>query len=227
MNQKDYNRTPNFRRMPGPMGQPMGQPMNNGYQQPMGGYQQPMNNGYQQPMGGYQQPMNQQPMNSGNFAPRPSGNFAQPAQNPMMQKQMQDMARMNNATRMMQNNSQRLVNGYDRGDTMNYEYNGENWNDIKLGDVRDNMNQREAEESVAQMDQFIEKMQDTIDLSVASTGNIASVTSAARMLSGLLKNPKEWLPTNAPKETAKALVEKGNVIAKYLDIYAFNLDQLK
>ena len=219
MNQKDYNRTPNFRRMPGPMGQPM-------------------NNGYQQPMGGYQQPMNQQPMNSGNFAPRPSGNsgnfaprpsgnFAQPAQNPMMQKQMQDMARMNKATRMMQDNSQRLVNGYDRGDTMNYEYNGENWNDIKLGDVRDTMNQQDAEQSVAQMDQFIEKMQDTIDLSVASTGNIASVTSAARMLSGLLKNPKEWLPTNAPKETAKALVEKGNVIAKYLDIYAFNLDQLK
>lgn len=208
MNQKDYNRTPNFRRMPGPVGQPMRQPMG-------------------QPMGGYQQPMNPQPMNTGNFAPRPSGNFAPPGQNPMMQKQMQDMARMNNATRMMQNNSQRVVNGYDRGDTMNYEYNGENWNDIKLGDVRDSISQQEAKDSVAQMDQFIEQMQGQVDLSVASTGNIDQVTSAARMLSGLLKNPKSWLPTNAPQETAKALVEKGNVIAKYLDIYAFNLDQLK
>ena len=178
MNQKDYNRTPNFRRMPGPMGQPMGQPMNNGYQQPMNG-------GYQQPMGGYQQPMGggyQQPMNSGNFAPRPSGNFA-PRGNAMPNKAAQDMARMNNATRMMQNNSQRMVQGYDRGDTMNYNYNGENWNDIKLGDVRDNISAQEAQDSVAQMDQFIEQMQGQVDLSVASTGNVDQVTSAARMLS--------------------------------------------
>lgn len=198
MNQRDYSRQQNFRRMPGPVGQPM----NGGNFAPQQGYAPQGNFAPQQ---GYGQPQ-------GNFAPRNNPNFA----------------RMAGAQQMMQRNAQMNTGNFQQGDTMpGYSYNGQNWNDIRLGDVRDRMSSQEAEANVEQMDQFIQQMQGQVDLGVSSAGNIDQVVSTCNMLHGLLSNPKEWLPTNTPAKQAKEFGEKGAVVAKYIKIFGDALVNLQ
>ena len=227
MKQQDYNARPqNFSRPMGPMmnqpmGQPMGRPMNQPMGQPMG---RPMNQPMNRPMGQpvmrpMNQPMNRPVMpgtgaamqgapmmNGGNFAPRP--------QNPQMQ--------MNNGMFGAEN--------YQQQDTMpGFEgsYNGEDWNNIQLGDVRDQMSLEQAQANVDHMDQFIEQMQGQVDLGVASSGNIDQVVSAINMLIGLLDNPKGWLPTNTSPKYIDLVVNKGAVIVKNLKIFGNAVAQLK
>lgn len=194
MNQMDYNRPQNFRRMPG-------QPM---MQQPMM-QQRPM---MQQPMMQPQR-MPAQPtpmMNGGNFAPRP--------QNPQMPM----------------NNGMFGAGNYQQQDTMpGFEgsYNGEDWNNIKLGDVRDDISKEQAQASVDQMDQFIERMQGQVDLGVASAGNVDQVVSAIKVVVAMLQNPKDWVPTNVMPERMKLIAEKGASIAKNLGIFSGAIAKLK
>lgn len=211
MRQQDYNARPqNFSRPANPMmnGQMMnGQPMMQQHpmmQQPMM-QQRPM---MQQPMMQPQRmPMQPQPvMNGGNFAPRPA--------NPQMQM----------------NNGMFGAGNYQQQDTMpGFEgsYNGEDWNNIQLGDVRDNLSKEQAQASVDQMDQFIEQMQGQVDLGVASSGNIDQVASAIKMLVGLLQNPKGWLPTNTSQHHAELITTHGGNIAKTLTKFANAIAQLK
>lgn len=211
MRQQDYNARPqNFSRPNNPMmngrmmnGQPMGQPMG----RPMNGSMMgaPMAN---RPMMQPQRPaMQPQPtMNGGNFAPRPA--------NPQVQM----------------NNGMFGAGNYQQQDTMpGFEgsYNGDDWNNIKLGDVRDQMSQEQAQASVDQMDQFIEQMQGQVDLGVASTGNIDQVLSAINMLIGMLNAPKGWLPTNIAPNYVNLVTTKGASIAKNLAIFGNALAQLK
>lgn len=202
MKQQDYNRRPqNFSRMPGPMMQPgMGQPMMQ--QRPM--MQQPM---MQPGMGPQRMPMQPAPaMNGGNFAPRPA--------NPQMQM----------------NNGMFGAGNYQQQDTMpGFEgsYNGEDWNNIKLGDVRDKMSQEQAQAEVDKMDEFIQQMQGTVDLGVASTGNIDQVISAINMLVGLLQNPRGWLPTTTSQHHFELITTHGGSIAKNLTKFAKAIAQLK
>lgn len=212
MRQQDYNTRPqNFSRPGNPMvngqmmngqmmnGQPMGRPMNG----PMMG--QPMAN---RPMMPPQRPVMQpqQTMGGGNFAPRPA--------NPQVQM----------------NNGMFGAGNYQQQDTMpGFEgsYNGEDWNNIQLGDVRDNLSKEQAQASVDQMDQFIEQMQGQVDLGVASAGNIDQVTSAINMLVGLLQNPKGWLPTTTSQHHFELITTHGGNIAKTLLKFANAIAQLK
>jgi hypothetical protein len=106
-------------------------------------------------------------------------------------------------------------------------YNGEDWNNIKLGDVRDKMSQEQAQAEVDKMDEFIQQMQGTVDLGVASTGNIDQVTSAINMLVGLLQNPKGWLPTTTSQHHFELITTHGGSIAKTLTKFANAIAQLK
>ena len=206
MRQQDFNARPqNFSRPANPMmnGQPMGRPMNGQMMQPAMGAPRMM----QPAMGAQRMPMQPQPMmNGGNFAPRP--------QNPQVQM----------------NNGMFGAGNYQQQDTMpGFEgsYNGEDWNNIKLGDVRDNLSKEQAQASVDQMDQFIEQMQGQVDLGVASAGNIDQVLSAINMLIGMLNNPKGWLPTNVSPKNYTLVTNKGAIIAKNLGIFGNALAQLK
>lgn len=201
MRQQDYNARPqNFSRPMGPMmNRPMNGPMMNG---PMNG---PIAN---RPMMQPQRPMMQpqQTMGGGNFAPRPA--------NPQT----------------MMNNGMFGAGNYQQQDTMpGFEgsYNGEDWNNIKLGDVRDQMSKEQAQASVDEMDQFIEQMQGQVDLGVASAGNIDQVVSAVNMLVGMLTNPTGWLPTNIPPSYIDSFKTKGAIIAKNLKIFGDAVAKLK
>lgn len=211
MRQQDYNARPqNFSRPANPMmngqmmnGQPMGRPMGGPMmQQPM--MQQPM---MQPAMGARRMPMQPTPaMNGGNFAPRP--------QNPQT----------------MMNNGMFGAGNYQQQDTMpGFEgsYNGEDWNNIQLGDVRDQMSQEQAQANVDHMDQFIEQMQGQVDLDVATTGNIDQVTSAIKMLIGLLRNPKGWLPTTTSQHHFELISKYGGSIVNSLTKFSNAIAQLK
>lgn len=242
--QQDYNVPPQqgMRRMPGQMGQPqMGRPMmNNGMMgQPMmnQGMGQPMmNQGMGQPMmnnGMMGQPMNQgmgQPMMGNGMMGQPMMNqgMGRPMMNngmmtrPMMNQGMMNQGmmgpnQMNQRQQPMQ--QQQMQQG---GDTVIGlgNYNGEDWNNIKLHDVRDDMTQADAEAKVQEMDNFINTMQGQVDLSVATTGNIDQVQSAISVLCSLLAVPKEWLPTNVSQKNFAAIADKGNTIIKYLKIFS-------
>ena len=223
MNQMDFNSRPqNFsRRMPGTMNMPR-QPM----QQPGGMYGSPMNNG-----------MVRQPMGGGNFGPRPGmNNGMAPMQGGMapMQGGMAPMhggmAPMQGGMAPMQGGMAPMQGGYGRPRNFRTENinsaetiigmgqtpDGERWDQVRLGDVRDNLSKDEADARLDQMDDFIEKMKGTVDLGVSSPGNVDQLQSSIKYLVELLLDTRCWLPTDVSDSHREQITNAGAIVAKKL-----------
>lgn len=166
-----------------------------------------------------QQPMQyQQPQNlAGNFSqPRPTmagGNFAPRPGNP--QTMMQNGMFGNGA--YQQNND--TMPGFEG------KYNGEDWNNIKLGDVRDQMGREQAQASVDEMDKWLEEMNGQVDMSVHTAGNVEQVTSALDYVIKLLNEPEGWMPSQS--KYMAAVKTKGASVSKQLTIFRNAIAQLK
>lgn len=166
-----------------------------------------------QPMQPAQQNFSRQPqpmMQGGNFAPRPG--------NPQ-----QMMGRgMFGPGNYQQNND--TMPGYEGA------YNTNDWQNIKLGDVRDQWTQQQAEDSVGQMDQFMDSLNGEVDFKVDTgavrKGDVGKVTSAMSMVIGLLNDVDSWIPGNVAPQKIATLKDKGGIVAKQLTIFKNALAQL-
>lgn len=167
-----------------------------------------------QPMQPMQQNFARQPqpmMQGGNFAPRPG--------NP---QQMMNNNGMFGAGNYQQNND--TMPGYEGA------YNTNDWQNIKLGDVRDSMSQAQAEDSVSEMDKFMDSLNGEVDFRVDTgavrKGDIGKVTSAMSMVIGLLNDVDSWIPGNVASQKIVTLKDKGGIVAKQLTIFKNALAQL-
>lgn len=216
MNQMDFNSRPqNFsRRMPGTMNMPR-QPM----QQPGGMYGSPMNNG-----------MVRQPMGGGNFGPRPGMNNGMAPMQRGMAPMQGGMAPMQGGMAPMQGGMAPMQSGYGRPRNFRTENinsaetiigmgqtpDGERWDQVRLGDVRDNLSKDEANARLDQMDDFIEKMKGTVDLGVSSPGNVDQLQTSIKYLVELLLDTRCWLPTDVSDSHREQITNAGAIVAKKL-----------
>lgn len=243
MNQMDFNSRPqNFsRRMPGTMAMPNQQaqpqpggiyvrPLNNGGARPMGGgnfaprpgmnpgmnpgmgpaqggYGNGMQGGMAPGQGGYANGMN------GSYNPGMNGGY----NNGMAPMQGGGMAPMQGGYGRRRNfrteniNAGETIVGMDR-----MTPNGERWDQVRLGDVRDNLSKEEADARLDQLDDFMEQMKGTVDLGVASPGNVDQIQSSIRLLVELLLDPNCWLPTDVIQNHRDIITKKGAIVAKNL-----------